>query len=158
MCVYVPLRVCVRAPLCVEATLGIGCLDRLARDCTEWDGGVPPPPVGLQKKLRERHGRMEDMRLYKESPTAACELTNEMLTLEQVGVEGREKNEVPPLVCAVPSGHLLPRWMWLGPVIHPVVHTRTHTRCPFTPQVVTLWYDFKPHHHDDPLLLALHPR
>ncbi len=25
-------------------------------------------------------------------------------------------------------------------------------------QVVALWYDFKPHSHDDPLLLALHPR
>jgi hypothetical protein len=32
------------------------------------------------------------------------------------------------------------------------------TSFPFPFQVVTIWYDFKPHSHDDPLLLALHPR
>lgn len=54
-----------------------------------------------QKKLRERHGRMEEMRLYKESPSADCELTNEMLTLEQAGIEGAPKNEVPVKVCCL---------------------------------------------------------
>ena len=54
------------------------------------------PLYSIKKLLKERHGRTEELRLYKETPTSDCELTNDMLTLEQVGVEGRTKTEMPP--------------------------------------------------------------
>jgi hypothetical protein len=60
------------------------------------------------------------MRLYKESPSADCELLNEMLTLDQVGIDGLPKNEVPQKVRNVyqrqtrgSSSACL--WSWLTP-------------------------------------------
>ena len=81
------LKACACSPWLVDSLQG-------------YDGWHVGACVVAQKKLRERHGRMEELRMYKESPSTDCELTNEMLTLEQAGIDGLPKNEVPPKVSA----------------------------------------------------------
>lgn len=51
------------------------------------------PLYSLKKKLVERHGRMTELRLYKENVTPENELTDEMITLGQAGVPGGLKSE-----------------------------------------------------------------
>lgn len=47
------------------------------------------PIFTIKKLLRERHGRVEDLKLCLHSFTEANELNDEMLTLLEVGLKGR---------------------------------------------------------------------
>jgi hypothetical protein len=44
--------------------------------------------LNVQKILRERHGRVDDLQMYLGEPKEENEITNEMLTLKQIGCEG----------------------------------------------------------------------
>lgn len=58
------------------------------------------PLFSLKKRLVERHGRMTELRLYKDHVSPETELSDEMLTLREVGVAGAgvddEGNPEPP--------------------------------------------------------------
>ena len=85
----------------------------------------------IKRKIKERHGRISNLRVYHGSMQPQTEMKDEMLTLEQLGIEGLPKNgsiSAPGL-----DGEA------------PIVETERAE--------VTFWYDFKPFIHDDPLLL-----
>lgn len=47
------------------------------------------PIFALKQRLVERHGRMSELKLYKGPPMRANLVENEMLTLEDLGVDGK---------------------------------------------------------------------
>ena len=85
----------------------------------------------IRRKIKERHGRISNLRVYHGSMQPQTEMKDEMLTLEQLGVEGL--NKIGSHQVAGVDGEV------------PQVETKRAE--------VTFWYDFKPFAHSDPLLL-----
>lgn len=85
----------------------------------------------IKRKIKERHGRISNLRVYHGSMQPQTEMKDEMLTLEQLGVEGLTK--IGSYQVAGIDGEV------------PQVETERAE--------VTFWYDFKPFTHGDPLLL-----
>ena len=85
----------------------------------------------LKRKIKERHGRISNLRVYHGSMQPQTEMKEEMWTIEQYGIEGEPKS---------------------------ISNTGTSPRedeeddDPNTAEII-FWYDFKPFPHNDPLLL-----
>lgn len=77
----------------------------------------------LQKELATRHGRMSDLKLCVNNFSEANEITDEMLTLREVGVKGTP--------------------------VDPDIAPEDQERLP----LVQIFYDFKPGETGDPVLL-----
>ena len=82
----------------------------------------------IKKLLRERHGRMDDLKLCFNSFSEANEINDEMLTLLEYGLKG-----VQPEVKVDEEGHLI------------VSEDNIPT--------IQVFYDFKPPNSDDAILL-----
>jgi hypothetical protein len=82
----------------------------------------------IKKLLRERHGRMEDMKICFNAFTESNEVADEMMTLQECGIKG-----VQPEVVIGANGQ--PELNYDG-----------------VPRVEVI-YDFKPHDFSDPVLL-----
>ena len=85
----------------------------------------------IKRKIKARHGRISNLRVYLGTMQPQTELKDEMATLEELGVEGL------PLVNPVAMDPTA-----LGPTPTEVERKE-----------VVLYYDFTPHQHEDPLLL-----
>ena len=48
----------------------------------------------IKRKIKERHGRIKDLKVYMGTVSPSTELTDDMATLSDMGVEGSEKNEI----------------------------------------------------------------
>lgn len=81
----------------------------------------------IKKLLRERHGRMDDMKLCFHSFTEANEIQNEMLTLAECGLKG----------------------VAVGAAQTDEEKELEEKSIP----VVQLFYDFKPTNYSDPIVL-----
>ena len=73
----------------------------------------------LKRKIKERHGRVNCLRVYMGTISPQSELTEDMATLQEMGVEDSPKGDGTE-----------------------------------KPDEVTLYYDFTPYEHNDPLLLV----
>ena len=82
----------------------------------------------IKKLLRERHGRMDDLKLCFNSFSEANEITDEMLTLLEYGLKG-----VQPEIKVDDNGHLVV----------------SEDNIP----IIQVFYDFKPPNSDDAILL-----
>ena len=81
----------------------------------------------IKKMLRERHGRIEDLKVCLGSFTETNELADEMLTLKECGVKG-----MPTEIVVDADGQL----------------REDDSQTP----VIQIFYDFKPTNHSDPVL------
>ena len=59
---------------------------------------IATPLFFLVKKLKERHGRMLDLKLYKRSVQEENLMTDEFKTFEEYNIPGGPKNSA-PVVC-----------------------------------------------------------
>lgn len=82
----------------------------------------------IKKLLRERHGRMDDLKICKNSFTESNELNDEMLTLKEYKLIGRQ-----PTITTGEDGEY--------------IVDESEIPC------VKLFYDFKPSDFADPVLL-----
>jgi hypothetical protein len=82
----------------------------------------------IKKILRERHGRMEDMKICLNAFTESNEVTDDMLTLQDCGIKGAHREII------------------FGENNVPTVNDSS------LPNIDVI-YDFKPHDFSDPVLL-----
>ena len=84
----------------------------------------------LKRKIKERHGRISNLRVYHGSMQPQTEMKEEMWTIEQYGIEGEPKSI---------SNTGSPR--------------EDEEDDDANTAEIIFWYDFKPFPHNDPLLL-----
>ena len=48
----------------------------------------------IKRKIKERHGRTTDLKVYLGTVSPQTELTDDMATLQEMGIEGAEKSEI----------------------------------------------------------------
>ena len=48
----------------------------------------------IKRKIKERHGRVNNLKVYLGTVSPQTELTNDMATLEELGIEGSPKSEI----------------------------------------------------------------
>ena len=100
----------------------------------------------VQKRLREKHGRMENLKVYNRIPDNSSIMADHMKTFDDYDIRGAPKTSE-PVVCKMCGG-------WIK-------RTRGFTTgfaliwtMPGDMQVYPIFYDYRPHKHDEPVLLA----
>jgi hypothetical protein len=101
----------------------------------------------IKRKIKQRHGRISNLRIYLGTMQPQTELKDEMMTLEELGIEGLPlvRPSSPASAVAAASkqtgrGDGISDDDGISPGVQGVKN-------------ITLWYDFKPFAHEDPLLL-----
>ena len=87
----------------------------------------------IKRKIKQRHGKINDLKVYHGTIQPQSELKDDMKTLEELGIVGSPIEDKPGESFAGQESKGTPG---------------TAKR-----KEVTIWYDFKPDDHGDPLLL-----